>query len=109
LRRPEPVRRSLAILPSISEALIVDKYSSSARVFDRHDDSSRPAVLGDCRWLAAFGSLHDGGAEHGVGRLKCEEITHYKPAVEIELMRRIKRALDPDNIMYPGKVVRFEP
>jgi len=48
-------------------------------------------------------------AGHGVGRLKCEEITHYKPPVEIELMRRIKRALDPDNIMNPGKLVRFHP
>ena len=44
-------------------------------------------------------------AEHGVGRLKREEITHYKSPVEIELMRRIKCALDPHNIMNPGKVV----
>jgi FAD/FMN-containing dehydrogenase len=44
-------------------------------------------------------------AEHGVGTMKRDEITHYKPAVEIELMRRVKRALDPGNIMNPGKVV----
>jgi FAD/FMN-containing dehydrogenase len=44
-------------------------------------------------------------AEHGVGRLKREEITHYKSPVEIELMRRLKCALDPDNIMNPGKLV----
>src|SRR5271167_4105593 len=44
-------------------------------------------------------------AEHGVGRLKRDEITHYKPPIEIELMRRVKRALDPDNIMNPAKLV----
>ncbi len=44
-------------------------------------------------------------AEHGVGRLKRDEITHYKSPIEIELMRRVKRALDPDNIMNPGKMV----
>jgi FAD/FMN-containing dehydrogenase len=44
-------------------------------------------------------------AEHGVGSLKRDEITHYKSPVEIELMRQIKRALDPANIMNPGKVV----
>jgi FAD/FMN-containing dehydrogenase len=44
-------------------------------------------------------------AEHGVGTMKRDEITHYKPPVEIELMRRIKHALDPANIMNPGKVV----
>jgi FAD/FMN-containing dehydrogenase len=44
-------------------------------------------------------------AEHGVGRLKRDEIIHYKSPIEIELMRAVKRALDPDNIMNPGKLV----
>ena len=44
-------------------------------------------------------------AEHGLGRLRREEVRRYKPAIEIELMQRIKRALDPDNLFNPGKVV----
>jgi D-lactate dehydrogenase (cytochrome) len=44
-------------------------------------------------------------AEHGVGRLKRDEITRYKSPIEIELMRAVKRALDPANIMNPGKLV----
>jgi FAD/FMN-containing dehydrogenase len=44
-------------------------------------------------------------AEHGVGLMKRDEITHYKSPVEIELMRLVKRALDPGNIMNPGKLV----
>jgi FAD/FMN-containing dehydrogenase len=44
-------------------------------------------------------------AEHGIGQLKREELTRYKPEVEVELMRRIKRALDPGDLLNPGKVV----
>ena len=44
-------------------------------------------------------------AEHGVGQLKREEITHHKDAVEIELMRAVKKTLDPRGLMNPGKVV----
>jgi D-lactate dehydrogenase (cytochrome) len=44
-------------------------------------------------------------AEHGIGRLKLEENVQYKSAIEIELMQRVKRALDPENLMNPGKVV----
>jgi FAD/FMN-containing dehydrogenase len=45
-------------------------------------------------------------AEHGIGRLKVAELERYAPAVELELMRSIKAALDPRGIMNPGKVLR---
>lgn len=44
-------------------------------------------------------------AEHGVGQLKREELTHHRSALELELMRSIKRTLDPLGLMNPGKVV----
>jgi FAD/FMN-containing dehydrogenase len=61
-----------------------------------------------------YGVVHDsvhahGGsisAEHGVGQLKIDELPRYKDPLELALMRRIKRALDPHGIMNPGKVVR---
>jgi FAD/FMN-containing dehydrogenase len=45
-------------------------------------------------------------AEHGVGSLKVDKLPHHKSPVAIELMRTIKRALDPQNMMNPGRVVR---
>ncbi|MCR4298957.1 MAG: FAD-binding oxidoreductase [Gallionella sp.] len=44
-------------------------------------------------------------AEHGLGQLKREDISHYKSALELELMRSIKRTLDPHGLMNPGKVI----
>jgi FAD/FMN-containing dehydrogenase len=44
-------------------------------------------------------------AEHGIGRLRREELRHYKSAVELEMMAALKRAFDPQNIMNPGKVI----
>lgn len=44
-------------------------------------------------------------AEHGLGQLKRDEITHYKSALELELMRTLKLAIDPHGLMNPGKVL----
>jgi FAD/FMN-containing dehydrogenase len=43
-------------------------------------------------------------AEHGVGLTKRAEIKRVKPAIELELMRRLKTAFDPDGLMNPGKI-----
>ncbi len=44
-------------------------------------------------------------AEHGIGRLKRDELPLYKSAVELDLMRGLKQMLDPGNIMNPGKLL----
>jgi len=44
-------------------------------------------------------------AEHGLGQLKRAEIALHKAPLELELMRAVKKALDPAGLMNPGKVV----
>ena len=44
-------------------------------------------------------------AEHGIGLSKVTELARYKSAVELDLMRTVKRALDPQGLMNPGKVL----
>ena len=44
-------------------------------------------------------------AEHGIGLLKRDELAWRKSAVEMAMMRAVKKAFDPDNRMNPGRVV----
>lgn len=44
-------------------------------------------------------------AEHGIGQAKRAELLRYKSPVEIEMLRAVKRALDPAGLMNPGKVL----
>jgi len=44
-------------------------------------------------------------AEHGVGALKRQYLLKYRSETEIGLMRTLKSALDPNNILNPGKVI----
>ncbi len=45
-------------------------------------------------------------AEHGVGRLKVEELERYADPAKLSAMRAIKAALDPNGIMNPGAILR---
>lgn len=44
-------------------------------------------------------------AEHGIGRMKKNELPRYKSEVELDLMRQIKSAFDPKGILNPGKML----
>jgi D-lactate dehydrogenase (cytochrome) len=54
---------------------------------------------------------HDGtcSGEHGVGLHKIPYLEEELGAAAVEVMRRIKRALDPHNILNPGKVIHINP
>jgi FAD/FMN-containing dehydrogenase len=82
-----------------------------------HYNPIEPPGWDKARWVAETGPInrivhdiaHDLGgsitAEHGVGRLRMAELAHYKSPVELALMRRLKRAFDPANILNPGKLL----
>lgn len=44
-------------------------------------------------------------AEHGIGVAKRDDLRQYKSQVELELMWQVKRALDPKNLLNPGRVL----
>ena len=46
-------------------------------------------------------------AEHGVGSMKVDKLVKHKSPVALNMMRAVKRALDPTNLMNPGRVVRL--
>ena len=52
--------------------------------------------------MAHGGSI---SAEHGLGRLRRDENARYKSEVELDLMRRVKAALDPAGLLNPGKML----
>ena len=82
-----------------------------------HYNQSKPEAGENAEFMAAQPDVnrivHDivdalGGsisAEHGIGQLKRGELAHYKSAVEMEMMRAIKRTFDPLGLMNPGKVL----
>lgn len=45
-------------------------------------------------------------AEHGIGRMHVERLERFKPAIDLQMMRTIKTAFDPLNLMNPGKIIR---
>ncbi|WP_262296625.1 FAD-binding oxidoreductase [Microvirga sesbaniae] len=66
-----------------------------------HDASVVNRIVHDV--VAAFGGSIS--AEHGIGQYRVGELARYRAPSEMELARRLKHALDPDNRLNPGKVL----
>ena len=107
-----------------TDALLQDRFPAVRMVVfghlgdgNLHYNVSPPEGMDADRFVALqpeiYATVHDqvhafGGsisAEHGVGQLKRGEIARYKSAVELQLMRALKQAIDPLGIMNPGKLL----
>lgn len=79
---------------------VVEPAGASTPILKQHEAAVTRIVFDTV--MEFGGSI---SAEHGVGRLKRDEMARIRPAAATETMRAIKRALDPLNIMNPGRVV----
>ena len=109
---------------SVTDALLQQQFPGCRMVSfghlgdgNLHYNVSAPETQDDAEFLKLQAAVnlcvHDsvhryGGsisAEHGLGALKRDEIKRYKSETELKMMDSIKRALDPHNLMNPGKVL----
>ena len=79
---------------------LTQPVGGNAEIFQAHAERLSPAIHD-----IAVGLGGSFSAEHGIGVLKKPELERYKSAVEQDLMAIIKGAIDPKNIMNPGKIV----
>ncbi len=82
-----------------------------------HYNVSQPIGMDRAQYIAGWHAMSDEvhglvvrlngsiSAEHGIGRLKRDDLAAVKSAVEMDVMRAIKAALDPRGVLNPGKVV----
>ncbi len=74
---------------------------ADAEAFLVNEEAAINALVYDA--VARFnGSI---SAEHGIGSLKRDKLEHYKSPVALGMMCAVKAALDPKNLMNPGRVL----
>ncbi len=79
-------------------AYLPDRLRSDAAARDAHDVTETVYDI-----VQQYGGSFS--AEHGIGLSKVAELARYKSPVELDLMRTVKRALDPQGLLNPGKVL----
>ncbi|MEJ8821091.1 FAD-binding oxidoreductase [Variovorax humicola] len=75
-----------------------------AKAFLRDEEARVNGLVYDA--VEQFGGSFS--AEHGIGALKVDKLEKHKSPVALGMMRAIKRGLDPQNILNPGRVLRAE-
>ncbi len=115
-RMPEFIRRADALIEKVCPGArpIPFGHFGDGNV---HYNVTQPAGMDKAAYLARWeeiaAAVHalvvemDGSisAEHGIGRMKRAELRQFKSEVEMDMMRAVKNALDPNGILNPGKVV----
>ncbi len=100
---PSPACASSASVISAMATCITTSRSLKRRTTPISSHKRRPSIASYTTWSHELGGSIS--AEHGLGQLKREEILRYKSAVEMDMMRAIKQALDPHRLMNPGKIL----
>lgn len=113
---PELLERGLAVAEKIVPGIRPVPFGHLGDG-NMHFNFSQPKDADGDAFMAGAEPLHQaiyaivdelGGsfsAEHGVGQLKPALMRQFKDPVALEMMRMIKTAFDPNNILNPGKVL----
>jgi FAD/FMN-containing dehydrogenase len=83
---------AIVVFPRVMFTSSEESEAAATRVNDIVHDAS----------VALGGSI---SAEHGIGQMHVRRLPRYAAAVELDVMRSIKQALDPKWLMNPGKVI----
>ena len=117
----------IALIPKFIEqaAVIVDSVVADARpvIFGHmgdgnlHYNIAQPVAMDKKDYLLNWDGMTSAidalviemngsiSAEHGIGKMKKEKMRAIKSDVELELMQKIKQAIDPDHLFNPGKLL----
>ncbi|SDV48977.1 FAD-binding oxidoreductase [Chitinasiproducens palmae] len=83
-------------------SIVIFPHHVWARVEDRDARAAKIGTIVNDTAVQFGGSI---SAEHGIGQAHRGELEHYKSDVELDIMRAVKHALDPDRRMNPGKLL----
>ena len=109
---PRPTRRSRRRCrargpsPSAMSATATSTTTSASRPAWTRTPSSPSGRASTASSTTSLSRKYKGSisAEHGIGLVRRADLGHYKSEVELDLMRQVKAALDPQGLMNPGKI-----